>query len=177
MHNAGNFRGRYTTVTAATHAEDLTILTWACYRDDPAMGKVLAFVPRKNGDKVGEIVVGARAELRAILDPLARGVLPAAPICRNSRGKQYPSENAMRKAWQDFQASKAFTDALPDAGDLTLHGLRVTFSSELRESGFSDREIADMLGDLSESMGKRYSRGARMRKTSERVHRLMGNAG
>jgi predicted transcriptional regulator len=52
----------------------------------------------------------------------------------------------------------------------------VTFASELRESGFSDREVADVLGDLSESMGKHYSRGAEMRKTSVRVFKRMSNA-
>ncbi len=57
--------------------------------------------------------------------------------------------------------------------ELTLHGLRVAFGSELREQGFIDREVADMLGDLSEGMGKRYSRGAEMRKTSVRVHQRL----
>lgn len=166
-------------LTIAKHCglrgQDIARLTWENYRTDPDMGKVLAFVPRKNGDKVGEITIGVPAELRSLLDAMRAGdgvVQPAsnAPICRNSLGKAYPSENAMRKAWQDFKASAAFKAALPDSSDLTLHGLRVTFASELRESGFSDREVADMLGDLSEGMGKRYSRGAEMRKTSVRVH-------
>lgn len=166
--------------------QDIAVLTWENYRDDPDMGKVLAFVPRKNGDRVGEITIGVPAELRALLDQMKAGdgvVQPAsnAPICRNSLGKKYPTENAMRKAWQDFKASKAFEAAFPDEADLkkarelTLHGLRVTFSSELREQGFSDREVADMLGDLSEGMGKRYSRGAEMRKTSVRVYKRMAN--
>jgi len=161
---------------AGLRGQDIATLAWANYRDDATMGKVLAFTPRKNGDKVGELVIGARDELRTILDPLARGVLPAAPICRNSMGKRYPSENAMRKAWQTFKSSDAYKEAVPTGVDLTLHGLRVTFSSELREQGFSDREVADMLGDLSESMGKRYSRGAKMRRTSERVHQLWANS-
>jgi hypothetical protein len=156
--------------------QDIVALTWANYRADPEMGMAIAFTPKKNGDKVGEIVIGAPAKLRAVLDPLAKGVLPAAPICRNSVGKRFPTEYAMRKAWQDFKASKAFKVALPDSSDLTLHGLRVTFGSELRERGFSDREVADMLGDLSEIMGKHYSRGAEMRKTSIRVHQRMKNA-
>ncbi|WP_157959795.1 site-specific integrase [Devosia submarina] len=156
--------------------QDIAVLTWENYCDDPDMGKVLAFVPRKNGDKVGEITIGVPADLRALLDQMKAGdgvVQPAsnAPICRNSLGRKYPSENAMRKAWQDFKASQPFKAALPSSSDLTLHGLRVTFSSELREQGFSDREVADMLGDLSEGMGKRYSRGAEMRKTSVRVHK------
>lgn len=156
--------------------QDIAVLTWENYRDDPDMGKVLAFVPRKNGDKVGEITIGVPDQLRSLLDAMKAGdgvVQPAsnAPICRNSLGKKYPTENAMRKAWQDFKASKTYEAALPGGSDLTLHGLRVTFSSELREQGFSDREVADMLGDLSEGMGKRYSRGAEMRKTSVRVHK------
>lgn len=154
--------------------QDIAVLTWDNYRDDADMGKVLAFIPRKNGEKVGEITIGVSDALRSLLDAMKAGdgvVKPAAnsPICRNSLGKKYPSENAMRKAWQDFKASDAFKAALPGSSDLTLHGLRVTFSSELREQGFSDREVADMLGDLSEGMGKRYSRGAEMRKTSVRV--------
>lgn len=168
--------------------QDIAVLTWENYRDDPDMGKVLAFVPRKNGDKVGELTIGVPDQLRSLLDAMKAGdgvVQPAsnAPICRNSLGKKYPTENAMRKAWQDFKASDAFKVAFESkqlnadgddmglivARELTLHGLRVTFGSELREQGFSDREVADMLGDLSEGMGKRYSRGAEMRKTSVRV--------
>lgn len=162
---------------AGLRGQDIPVLTWAAYRDDAEMGKVLAFIPRKNGDSVGELVQGVRDALRAILDPMAKGVLPSAPICRNSLGKRYPTENALRKAWQDFKASEAFKAALPASSDLTLHGLRVTYASELREAGFSDREVADALGDLSESMGKRYSRGAEMRQTNVRVFKRMANVG
>ena len=156
--------------------QDIAVLTWENYRDDPDLGKALAFTPRKNGDKVGEITLGVAPELRALLDALKAGdgtVQPASnsPICRNSLGKQYPSENAMRKAWQDFKASPAYKAAVPTGADLTLQGLRVTFASELREQGFDDRTVADMLGDLSQGMGKRYSRGAEMRQTSIRVHK------
>jgi integrase len=161
--------------------QDIAALTWANYRDDPDMVKVLAFVPQKNGDKVGEITIGVPDELQTLLNAMKAGdgvVQPASnsPICRNSLGKQFPSENAMRKAWQDFKQGKPFKAALPTSQDLTLHGLRVTFASELREQGFSDREVADMLGDLSESMGKHYGRGAAMRRTSVRVHQRRKNA-
>lgn len=158
--------------------QDIAALTWENYRTDPDMGKVLAFVPKKNGKMVGEIAIGVPAALRSLLDAMKAGdgtVQPAtnAPICRNSLGKAYPSENAMRQVWQQMKLSDEFKNALPDGADLTLHGLRVTFGSELRESGFSDREVADMLGDMSEGMGKRYSRGAEMRKTSVRVFKKL----
>lgn len=156
--------------------QDIAVMTWSNYRPDPDLGRAIAFTPRKNASKVGELTIGVTPELQAVLDALKAGdgvVQPAsnAPICRNSLGKAYPSENAMRKAWQDFKKSIAFTAALPHSADLTLHGLRVTLASELRESGFTDREVADMLGDLSEGMGKRYARGAEMRQTSIRVHK------
>lgn len=160
---------------AGLRGQDIAALTWADYASDPEIGRALVFTPKKNGEKVGTLVVGARAELRSVLDPLSRGTLPTAPICRNSRGKRFPSENALRKAWQDFKSSEPFRQALPHSADLTLHGLRVTFASELRDKGFSDRDIADMLGDLTDSMGRRYARGARMKKTSERVSRAFGN--
>lgn len=158
---------------AGLRGQDLAVITWAAYRDDPEMGKALVFVPLKNGQSVGEVTVGVLPQLRAVLDAMSDGVLPSAPICRNSLGMIYPSPNALRKVWQDFKASKAFKAALPAGSDLTLHGLRVTMASELRDNGFSNRAIADALGDLSESMGQRYSRGAEQRKTSLRVFRTM----
>lgn len=158
---------------AGLRGQDLVVLRWDSYRDDPEMGKALVFVPLKNGEDVGEVTVGVLPQLRAVLDAMSDGVLPSAPICRNSLGMIYPSANALRKVWQDFKASKAFKAALPGSSDLTLHGLRVTMASELRDNGFSNRAIADALGDLSESMGQRYSRGAEQRKTSVRVFEKM----
>lgn len=158
---------------AGLRGQDIATLKWEAYRDDPEMGKALVFVPLKNGDKVGKVTVGALPALRAVLDPLSEGVLPSAPICRNSLGMIYPSANALRQVWQNFKASDAFKAALPDSADLTLHGLRVTMASEMREMGLSNRQIADALGDLSESMGQKYSRGAKQRKTSVRIFKRM----
>jgi integrase len=158
---------------AGLRGQDLAVIKWDSYRDDPEMGKALVFVPLKNGDEVGEVTVGVLPQLRAVLDAMSDGVLPSAPICRNSLGMIYPSANALRKVWQDFKASKSFKAALPNSSDLTLHGLRVTMASELRDEGFSNRAIADALGDMSESMGQRYSRGAEQRKTSVRVFQKM----
>ncbi|MBR0777863.1 tyrosine-type recombinase/integrase [Bradyrhizobium diazoefficiens] len=40
----------------------------------------------------------------------------------------------------------------------TLHGLRVTYAAWWKRNGASDGEVADLLGDESESMGKHYTR-------------------
>lgn len=163
---------------AGLRGQDIAILKWGHYAEHKHLGMALKFTPLKNGEKIGDLEIGAGAQLRAALDSAkAGGVLPSAPICRNRRGRQYPSENAMRKVWQDFKASEAFKAALPNSADLTLHGLRVTYASDLRERGFTDREIADMLGDLTESMGRRYARGARMVKTSKRVLKRLAEEG
>ncbi|MFM2005161.1 MAG: hypothetical protein RLZZ09_816 [Pseudomonadota bacterium] len=156
--------------------QDIAALKWENYRTDPDMGKVLAFTPKKNGAKVGELTIGVPMELRKVLDAMRSGsVIPASnsPICRSSHGKAYKSESTMRGAWQAWKQSDEFKTAVPTGADLTLHGLRVTYASQLRERGFTDREVADMLGDLSEGMGKRYSRGAEMRKTSVRVFKRL----
>lgn len=152
--------------------QDIAALKWENYRPDPDMGKAISFVPKKNGKVVGEITLGVPQELRSLLDGMRAGnVVPAPnmPICLSAHGKGYRNESSMRGAWMQFKRTEAFKAAVPTGQDLTLHGLRVTFASELREEGFSDREVADLLGDLSEGMGKRYSRGAEMRKTSVRV--------
>lgn len=163
---------------AGLRGQDIAILKWEHYVEHKELGMALKFPPLKNGEKIGELEIGVNAALRAALDQAkAGGVLPSAPICRNSLGKRYPSENALRKAWQDFKASDEFKAAVRTGADLTLHGLRVTYASDLRERGFTDREIADMLGDLTESMGRRYARGARMVKTSKRVLKKLAEEG
>ena len=58
-------------------------------------------------------------------------------------------------------------------GDLTLHGLRVTFPSVKSERGTHAKPIAAMIGDKTEAMGSHYARGA---DTKAKIIRLFGNA-
>ena len=46
------------------------------------------------------------------------------------------------------------------ARGLTSHGLRHTLGARLREAGADDRTIADILGQRSASMARRYSENA-----------------
>lgn len=131
------------------------------------MEKVIVFEATKNGNRVS---IGVMPSLQALLDNAERRTLS---ICSNSLGKPYPSENALRKAWQDFKASKLFTDALPPSADLTLHGLRVTYASSVKAAGFDNQAIADAIGDSSESMGKYCSRGADKRHTTLRIFKAL----
>ena len=45
---------------------------------------------------------------------------------------------------------------------LTLHGLRHTMGTRLREAGASDRDIADVLGQASTAMARHYSKNANL---------------
>ena len=49
--------------------QDVAVVLWSAYRDDHDLGRAIAFTPLKNGDKVGEIEIGAVPQLRAVLDP------------------------------------------------------------------------------------------------------------
>lgn len=148
---------------------DIAALRWSSYRPDPEMGKVIVFEATKNGNRVS---IGVLPRLKSLLDNTERRTLT---ICSNSLGKPYPSENALRKAWQDFKASRLFTEALPHSADLTLHGLRVTYASMVKEAGFDNQAIADAIGDNSESMGKHYSRGAAKRHNTLRIFKALSD--
>lgn len=127
------------------------------------MEKTLVLEATKNGNRIS---IGVLPSLRALLDTAKRRTLT---ICSNSLGKPYPSEYALRKAWQDFKVSKLFTDALPDSADLTLHGLRVTYANSVKEAGFDNQAIADAIGHSCESTGRHYSRGADKRHNTLRI--------
>lgn len=139
---------------AGMRGQDIAVLRWDNITEASDGVKFLRYKTLKNKVDVC-LIVGK--ELQSALDMEEKTTLT---ICKNSLGRPFPSENAMRKAWQDFKASPIFDKSIPTGADLTLHGLRVTFASELKERGFSNQEIARALGDKTERMGGHYSRGA-----------------
>ncbi len=147
--------------------QDIAILRWNNLHGSQADGFHITYTAKKN--KV-DCFIYVLPSLLEVLNSESKSTLT---ICKNSLGKPYPSENAMRKAWQDFKAKPIFKDACPTGSDLTLHGLRVTYASELKDRGFSDEDIAQAIGDKSTSMGKHYSRGKNVEKFAARVHRTL----
>ncbi len=105
-----------------------------------------------------------------------RGVqirVPVHPILREEVGRR-PKTNAVQIAvnshgmpWTEsgFNASfrtfktKLEQEHLIETG-LTIHGLRHTLGTRLREAGADDRTIADILGQRSTSMARHYSESA-----------------
>lgn len=148
---------------AGPRGQDIAVLRWDNITETNDLGQFLTYTAQKNGE---EVVVALWPELEQALATEDKTTLT---ICKNSLGRPYPSDNAMRKAWQDFKQSPIFENLIPNGDDLTLHGLRATFASELRELGFSNMDIARMIGDKTERMGGHYSRGADMAELAMRV--------
>ncbi|MTH96535.1 tyrosine-type recombinase/integrase [Roseibium sp. RKSG952] len=148
---------------AGMRGQDIAVLRWDNITRIGEHGSFIEYTALKNGE---DCLIAVLPDLDAALQSEKKATLT---ICKNSRGRPYPSENAMRKAWQDFKASAVFKEAVPTGSDLTLHGLRVTYASELEELGFSDEDKAKAIGDKSASMGKHYGRDAAKVKFALRV--------
>ncbi|MGL1921947.1 MAG: tyrosine-type recombinase/integrase [Hyphomicrobiales bacterium] len=92
-----------------------------------------------------------------------RLVLDAAPengtlfLCCNSRGTPW-TESGFKSSFATFK-SKMLNEGKIEP-ELTFHGIRHTIGAKLKEAGFSHSEVAISLGDVSEEMGRVYSRGA-----------------
>lgn len=139
---------------AGPRGQDVAKMRWDNIIERVELGPCLEYTAQKNK---ADVIVALWPVLQSALEAEQKTTLT---ICKNSKGRPYPSENAMRKAWQDFKSGLEFTKLVPTGADLTLHGLRVTFASELRELGFSNEQIARMIGDKTERMGNHYARGA-----------------
>ena len=143
---------------AGLRGQDIAVIRWDALRDG-----ALCVTARKNG-VYGEIPIFP--PLKEILEAETRETLT---IAKSARRKPYPSENALRKAWHDFKNSKSYTTAVPTGADLTLHGLRVTYASWLRDLGFGKADIAAALLDKTEAMGGHYARGADKSRLWKRI--------
>lgn len=83
----------------------------------------------------------------------------AETILANSRGQSW-TYDGFATAWDRFKRKHAKDGTL--SADLTLKGLRHTMATILRETGMDLREIADLLGQKTESMAQHYSRDAEL---------------
>ncbi len=101
------------------------------------------------------VTIPAAEPLRNALDnrPLHKMVT----ICANSRGQSWTDDGFKTSFFKLIR--KLELEGVVAKG-LTFHGLRHTVATELRELGFDNRTIADMLGQKSEAMAAHYSRDA-----------------
>jgi integrase len=76
-------------------------------------------------------------------------------------------------AWHRWRGKQAVAGLL--AKDLTLKGLRHTVATLLREDGMSKAEIADLLGQKTESMAHHYSRDANLAERNRKTGAALQN--
>jgi len=122
---------------------------------DGPTGKAVRYTPRKNRKKVKSILLPVMPELQAFLADLkvqrADGL-----IAVRDNGSAWPSEKEMQTRvshWLRDQERKGLIGA-----GTTLHGLRVSYAAWWKRNGASDEEVANLIGDKSEAMGKHYTR-------------------
>jgi len=69
----------------------------------------------------------------------------------------------LHERYEASVARKAFDAAMAEAkSHMTLHGLRHTLGTMLKEAGTPDGDIADVLGQSSTAMARHYSREAKL---------------
>ncbi len=115
-------------------------------------GRTIQFVTRKTGQRISWPVPQA---LKSILDDACR--VDAATLATTSRGHPW-TESGFRASWRKLRIGLEAESKIGPG--LTIHGLRHTVATILREEGFDDRTIADVLGQKTEHMARHYSRDA-----------------
>ena len=104
-------------------------------------------------------------QIRVPVHPTLKGVLEHRPksaavqIAVNSRGMAW-TESGFNTSFRTFKLALEKDEAIGKG--LTLHGLRHTLGTRLREAGADDRTIADILGQKSTAMARHYSESARL---------------
>lgn len=115
-------------------------------------GSNLDFVTNKTGQRVCWPV---SSSLKEILDGAPKH--KASTLAANSYGQTW-TDSGFRGSWGKLRA-KLEQDGKVQPG-LTIHGLRHTVATNMREEGFDERTIADALGQKTDSMARHYSRDA-----------------
>ena len=121
--------------------------------------------------KTGEhVFVPCPAPLKAILD--SAPAHDALRLCANSDGKPW-TESGFYTCWRRLKLRLEGEGKI--GPDLTLYGLRHTVAVMLRELGYDERTIADMLGQKTIEMARYYAKGAdlkpKMRGVVKRLER------
>ncbi len=120
--------------------------------DHPLTGKAVQYTRRKNGKAT---LLPVQTELQNFLS--ARDVRRAdGLIAIRDDGSAWESEKDMQTRVSHWLRDRE-RDGLIGAGT-TLHGLRVTYAAWWKRNGASNAEVAELIGDKSEAMGKHYTR-------------------
>jgi hypothetical protein len=131
--------------------QSIVVAGWKQYQPDELTGMCFRFVTRQN--KRG-LYLPAMRELQDFLAGLKRS---STLIAVRDDGTPWPSEKEMQTRVSHFLRDLERADLI--GAGTTLHGLRVSYAAWWkRTGGASNSEVADLLGDKSERMGKHYTR-------------------
>ena len=131
--------------------QSIVVVGWKQYRPDELTGMCFRFVTRKNQRG---LYLPAMQELQDFLAGLSRS---STLIAVRGDGTPWPSEKEMQTRVSHYLRDLERA-GLIGAGT-TLHGLRVSYAAWWkRTGGANNSEVADLLGDKSERMGKHYTR-------------------
>lgn len=115
-------------------------------------GRVINVVTRKTSHRIEWPVPRV---LKAILDEAPAN--DALTLATNSRGEAW-TESGFRASWRKLRLRLEAEGKIEHG--LTIHGLRHTVATILREEGFDNQTIADALGQKTDNMARHYSRDA-----------------
>lgn len=107
-------------------------------------------------------------ELQAVLDQAPSN--KTFYVCCNSRDSPW-TESGFKSSFATFKNKLLKKGRIEP--ELTFHGIRHTIGTKLKEARFSHSEVAISLGDVSEAMGRVYSRGAANKKHMIRTQEVL----
>lgn len=122
------------------------------FEDHPLTGKAVRFTAGKNKKVVFLPVLKEMQDFMIELKVQRADGL----IAVRDDGTPWESEKEMQTRVSHWLRDRE-RDGLIGAGT-TLHGLRVSYASWWKRTGANNSEVADLLGDKSEAMGKHYTR-------------------
>jgi integrase len=138
---------------AGLRGQSIVVVNWKQRSPHPLTGSAIRLVTRKNNEP------NFLPELQQLQDYLAdiKVRTPDGPIALRDDGTPWASEKDMQTRVSHWLRDRE-REGMIGAGT-TLHGLRVSYAAWWkRTGGASDGEVADLLGDKSERMGKHYTR-------------------
>jgi integrase len=131
--------------------QSIVAVGWKQYQPHKLTGMCFRLVTRKNKRS---LFLPAMHELQTFLSDLSRS---STLIAVRDDGTPWPSEKEMQTRVSHYLRDLERAGKIGDG--TTLHGLRVSYAAWWkRTGGASNSEVADLLGDESESMGKHYTR-------------------
>jgi hypothetical protein len=120
--------------------------------DHPLTGKAVQYTRRKNGKAT---LLPVQTELQTFM--AARDIRRADGIIAvRDDGSLWASEKDMQTRVSHWLRDQERGGHIGTG--TTLHGLRVTYAAWWKRNGASNAEVAELIGDKSEAMGKHYTR-------------------